>query len=187
MNISVLFRGINLKLPREGLGWDTGTIEILAPLKLTIEDTSDSPLRAQANKISIHTTDSSETLPKASASVEGNQVVWDFSADQLRLPVYNRYSSQLTIEIGASSSLPGMHAAPIAIGVLWLSDIADNEEKEVVIPVVTGKNLKQLRQNVLNEFTAQTHEYRVVGHIRTTIKLDSGLDEVSYSRQKTLE
>lgn len=182
MNASVLFRGVKLELPREQLGWDTGTVEILSPLSLSLSDSSENVLRAQANKLTISTTDSSETLPKKAASVDTNQVTWDFSAEQLRLPVYNRYSSSLTIEIGSSSSIIGIGGGgALALGVLWLADLADNEAKEVKIPIVVGKNLKQLRQNVLNDFAASTHEYQVAGYITTTIRLDRGLDEVRLS------
>jgi hypothetical protein len=174
MNVSLLFRGVNAQLPRESLGWDTGTVEILSPISLSINST-ESDFRAQAKNIMLSTTDSTERIPASAGNVKDGSVTWKI--DQVRLPVYSRYASSLTFEIGASSSLVGSRK-PDALAVLWLQDLVDDEEKDIEIPVVVGKDLRQLRQNVLNDFTAKTHEYRVVGHIRTRVKLDSGLDEV---------
>ncbi|KAG8772899.1 hypothetical protein FRC12_002832 [Ceratobasidium sp. 428] len=70
-----------------------------------------------------------------------------------------------------------MGGAPDAVAVLWLKDIPDDEETEIRVPVVVGKDLRQLRQNVLNDQTKKTHPYEVVGWLTTKIKLDAGLDE----------
>jgi hypothetical protein len=107
--------------------------------------------------------------------VEDSKVRWN--VDCLRLPVYNRYSSSLTFDIGGGTSITS-GSTPEAIAVLWLQDLVDDEETPIELPVVVGKNIKQLKQNVLNDFTASTHDYRVVGRIKTIVKLDSGLDEV---------
>ena len=85
------------------------------------------------------------------------------------------------LELGGGTSLPPLkNSGPDAIGLLWLKDLVDDEEVDVEIPVVVGKGLRTLRQNVLNDFTAKTHDYKVVGHFKTRIRLDSGLDEVSF-------
>lgn len=196
MNVSLLFRGVSCKLPRVALGWDTGTVAISAPIHLTLTPSNDSsspPVNKLASKLVISTTDSVETLPADSTSdTVGADVVWDFSADQLRLPVYNRYATALTFEISGGSFLS--KKSPQAIAVLWLKDLVDNEEQDIEIPVVTGKDLRQLRQNVIYElehssslktnlhpFTSKMHDFQIIGHIRTCIRLNRGLDEVRLS------
>ncbi len=199
MNVSLLFRGVHCSLPRAALGWDTGTVEILAPIQLTLTPTpEDTPSQVEARKLTaklvISTTDSSETLPATPSANDANaDVVWDFSQDQLRLPVYSRYATSLTFEIGGGSGLMGKKN-PQAMAALWLKDLVDNEEQDIEIPVVVGKDLRQLRQNVIYElegdlsprvklhpYASKSHDFQIVGHIRTRIRLDRGLDEVSIS------
>ena len=35
-----------------------------------------------------------------------------------------------------------------ALAVLWLQELVDDEERDIRIPLLVGKDLKQLRQNV---------------------------------------
>lgn len=114
-------------------------------------------------------------MPASVGVAESSSILWN--VDCLRLPVYNRYSASLTFEIGGSLAIAGGRQ-PEALAVLWLQDLVDNEETDIVLPVVMGRNLRHLKQNVLNDFTASTHNYKVVGQIKTRVKLDSGLDEV---------
>ncbi|KAF5369071.1 hypothetical protein D9758_002979 [Tetrapyrgos nigripes] len=213
MNVSLLFRGINCHLPKQSLGWDTGTVEISAPIQFYLNADNDaesagaaSKLITSSNRLVVSTTDSTETLPTSpSANTAGADVTWDLATEQLRLPVYNRYSTSLTFEIGAGSVIaglvPGKKSGPLALAILWLKDLVDDEEIEVSLPVVVGDDLRQLRQNVvcelaynesrtqvevtMNEFTKQTHSFKVVGTLKTKICLDRGLDEDHESHAKT--
>ncbi|THV04790.1 hypothetical protein K435DRAFT_714363 [Dendrothele bispora CBS 962.96] len=230
MNVSLLFRGINCQLPTKALGWDTGTVEITAPiqLKLNATDAGTDPTAADAasklvttsNKLVVSTTDSTETLPASpSANTEaGADVTWDLEKEKLRLPVYNRYSASLTFEVGSGSVIAGLGPGrkskngPQALAMLWLKDLVDDEEVEVELPVIAGDDLRQVRQNVIyelvykekegggdsaedilrkqvevkmNGFTAKTHSFKVVGTIRTKIRLDRGLDEDHEHHAKT--
>lgn len=66
--------------------------------------------------------------------------------DKLRLPVYNRYSSAVLFEIGTGGVGPlGENSDFVAM--CWLKDVPDDEETEIKVPVVSAKNLKQIRQN----------------------------------------
>lgn len=58
-----------------------------------------------------------------------------------------------------------------------LSELVDDEETEVRVPIVTGDDLTALRQNYLNDQAKNTHDYTIVGWLTTTVLLDSGLDE----------
>lgn len=84
-------------------------------------------------------------------------------------------------EIGGGTSIPPIkHGQPTALGLLWLKDVVDNEDVDLDIPVVVGERLSRLRQNCLTDFAAQTHAYKVVGHFKLRMRLDSGLDEVCH-------
>ncbi|KAG9114914.1 hypothetical protein FRC07_007586 [Ceratobasidium sp. 392] len=188
MNVSILFKAVDAKLPRNMLGWDTGTVEILSDVIVTPEHNAHGNLPARPTKLTISTTDSTEHIPAKSASLADGR--HSYTVDMLRLPVYSRYNSSCVFEFGGGGVMGG---APDAIAVLWLKDIVDDEETEIRVPVVVGKDLKQLRQNVLNEQTAKTHNYEVVGWLTTKIKLDAGLDEdhekhaVSQARRHAFE
>lgn len=103
------------------------------------------------------------------------KLTWEF--DQLRLPVYTRYASSVYFEFGTGGLLD---RKPDAIAVLWLKDVLDDEETTIEVPVVVGKDLRQLRQNVLNDFAKKTHDYQVIGTLKVQIRVDSGLDMVSH-------
>lgn len=134
-------------------------------------------------KLTISTTDSTEVLPTKEATVSGGSAVWD--VDEMRLPVYSRYQSVLTIEIQGKAILGLVKTDTKAIAVLWLQELVDDEEREIRIPLLVGPDLKQLRQNYLSEFTRKHHEYTIVGWLTTRIKLDSGLDEDHESHNAT--
>lgn len=170
MNVTLLFKSVHLSLPKYALGWETATIEILSPITLNIN--SDNDFQPHPTKLIAFTSDSKESLPASIAETTDNGITWNI--DGLRLPVYNRYSSSLNFELGKSSV---WDHKPDAIAVLWLSKVEDDEEIDVEVPVIVGRDLRLLRQNFLNDFTASTHDYQIVGRLKTKIKLNRGLDE----------
>ncbi|KIY63684.1 hypothetical protein CYLTODRAFT_493697 [Cylindrobasidium torrendii FP15055 ss-10] len=202
MNVSLLFRGVNCKLPPAALGWDTGTVEILAPISLDISAPVESspsqlsPSKLSSAKLVLSTTDSSETVPASSSPAStGSDIVWDSFDDILRLPVYSRYSTSLTFEVTGGSFL---RKSAMGMAVLWLKDLTDDIEQDIEIPLVVSKDLRQLRQNVvyelegegilkgrMHEAVAKTHDVHVVGYIRTRIRLSRGLDEDHEKHAKT--
>ncbi|KAG8908594.1 hypothetical protein FRB99_004882 [Tulasnella sp. 403] len=173
-NVSLLFKSVKAKLPRPALGWDTATVEISKPLTLEV-DSDKSPWASKATNVVVSTTDSTEKLPKSAAKVdEAGRLSWEF--DLLRLPVYSRYASSVFFEFGVGSSVMSIGGKPDAIAVLWLKDLVDDEEVQIKVPVLVGKNLKQLKQNVITDFTKETHGFEIVGYLNVPIRLDSGLD-----------
>lgn len=57
-----------------------------------------------------------------------------------------------------------------------LHDLVDDEPTAIRIPIVTSKEIKSLRHNVLNEQTLKTHEMTIVGYLCTTVIVVPGLD-----------
>ncbi|KEP50963.1 hypothetical protein V565_070100 [Rhizoctonia solani 123E] len=172
MNLSVLFKAVDAKLPRNMLGWDTGTVELLSAITITPEPNANGRIPSKPTKLRVSTTDSTEVIAPKTATLSDGIV--SYNIDKLRLPVYSRYASSCVFEFGGGGIVGG---APDAIAVLWLKDLVGDEETNVRIPVVVGKDLRQLRQNVLNEQAKKTHEYEIVGWLTAKMRLDQGLDE----------
>ncbi|WVQ82868.1 hypothetical protein IAT38_005004 [Cryptococcus sp. DSM 104549] len=190
-NISFAFRGMQMTLPPNMRGWETGTLEV-SDVRFT--STNPSLFDVKATRLRVVTSEKVEVLPKKEANVSGNTIEWDM--DLLRLPVYSRYQSSVIFEIGKTGgplSVVGVGVKPDAIAVLWMQDLTDDIAQEVKLPVLVGKNLHNLRQNAINDQTAKFHDFEVVGELTAKILLDSGLDEdheklkQSQSRRHALE
>jgi len=178
VNISTLFRSVNLELPPAELGWDTATVEIGGqPFELELDAEHRSlPWAASGTNITLSVTDSSERISKSTAEVEpgSGKVQWTF--DQLRQPVYTRYGTSLLVMFGGGGSVPGLRSDPQAIAVLPLSGLTEGKEHHVETLVVIGKHLGRLKQNAFTDFTERTHQCKVVGKLRLMVNIDPGLD-----------
>lgn len=173
-NISVLFKAVDAQLPPNMLGWDTGTVEILKPIEVSIDSEYQSTLALSKQSLVATTTDSTEKIGNPVGSGDSSRATWD--VEKVRLPVYSRYASSLTFEIGSKGGVGPLKGQPAAIALLWLQEIPDDEEVPVKIPILVSKNLRQLKQNFLNEHTPKGHEYKTVGWLTTMIRVDRGLD-----------
>jgi hypothetical protein len=159
------------------LGWDTGTVEILKPIEVAIDSEHQSSISLSKQALTVTTTDSTEKIGSPVGSGDDARVIWD--VETVRLPVYSRYASSLIFEIGAKGGFGPMKGRPIAMAVIWLQDLPDDEEVPVKLPILVSKDLRKLRQNYINEHTSKAHEYKTVGWLTTTIRIDKGLDPVS--------
>nr|WVH01955.1 C2 domain-containing protein [Naematelia aurantialba] len=192
-NISFAFRGVQTTLPPNLRGWETGTLEV-GSVGVTINPSSNVDFEAHQMRLRVVTSEKIEQMPKKEAAVNGDSVEWEF--DTLRLPIYSRYQSSVVFELGKGGgplSTLGVGVKPEALAVLWLQDLQDDIEQDVELPVLVGKNLENLRQNAINDFTKEHHEFEIVGTLRCRLKLDSGLDEdheklrLSQSRRHAFE
>ena len=125
-------------------GWDTGTVEILSDIRF--EPTAGNDTNLPSQKLKIFTSDADFKISSKDARVEGNAVVWSLE-EPLRVPAYDRYASALVFELGSSSGVLGIGGGADAVATLWLQELLDDEEQEIKIPVITGKNLNRLRQH----------------------------------------
>ncbi|KZV99954.1 hypothetical protein EXIGLDRAFT_723122 [Exidia glandulosa HHB12029] len=166
-SISVLFKSVEVKLPKPLLGWDTATVEVLpsVPIELTIT----TPQKDEFKKLILSTTDSTEKLAKPNASNK-----WTID-EPVRLPVYARYASAFFVEL-REGGFELIDRGPDAVALLWLKDIEEDKEMDVDLPVWVGKNLRILKQNVITDAFRETHKCEQIGTLRVRIKLDPGLD-----------
>lgn len=103
VNISLLFKGVKLDLPRNLRGWDTGTVCITSDIK--VEQAEGVDFDFKEKKLVLHTLDASQKLPGASAKESSDgTIVWDVDK-HIRLPTYDKYSSCLFVEYGGGLKL----------------------------------------------------------------------------------
>lgn len=102
VNVSILFKSVQVDLPKELLGWDTGTVCITSPIKVEAAGTSKFDFKDK--KLLLHTSDAKQELPGKAATVNADKSIeWDVSED-IRIPVYDRFSSALFFDYGGSLS-----------------------------------------------------------------------------------
>jgi hypothetical protein len=160
MRISLMFRAVDVKLPKELLGWDYGTLELTGPVKCDGLPNNLSGLRI--------TVKSNYGKGKLHAQ-QGNE--WKAKKDRLiRLGVSSRYSANVVFEFRSNASIKNKTAA---FAVLWLRDIPDDEDQDVQLTVwnPVGKNFERAKANYLTECGEKA------GTMTVPLKFYSGLSE----------
>jgi hypothetical protein len=153
--ISLVFRSIQLQVPKPMLGWDYGTLDI----KPTIT-AIDLPDNLRKMRLKIHTRTSRGKLQSTDSNT------WQTKDNKpIRLPVRMRYAAPLILEFRQDATLRD-HTPAFAI--LWLKDIPDNEAQTLTLPVWTG-NLARAQENMLESYGEK------VGEIEMTLTFWSGL------------
>jgi hypothetical protein len=144
-NISFLFRQVKIPLPRQLLGWETGTVEILGPVTINPEGSSNDSGAFNVKSLRISTSEQSFKAPTRAEPLEGSGLTFQIPETGVRLPVYSRYSSACLFEMSSGNGFVG--SKPDLVAAFWLRDIVDGEEEEIRIPVLKSSKLKVLRQN----------------------------------------
>ena len=177
IRISLLFRGVETRLPPNMLGWDVGTFEFLSEKILaTGWDKSQT-------KLKLRTGGSTGKVPRNQChkTDEGDGVIWDISAaknHQVRLPVKHRYRSPIVFEFHTPN-----HRAPQAFATIWLQHLVDNEETPIDIPIWTTKNGDRLVQNYITERNVSAkknpglEDLQEVGRLQFRARFKAGMDE----------
>lgn len=156
IRLSIVFRSVHLQLPRNMLGWEYGTLEIMPDIKAV-----DLPDDLKKLKLKFHT-----NITDGKAYPESDVGGWRTKKGQsLHIPVKKRYSSAMVVEFRSQNKLADK---PPAFGILWLKDIPDREEYTARILVWKG-DMKRARANCLNEPGER------VGGIELKLKLWDGM------------
>ena len=166
IRISMVFRSVALKLPKELLGWDYGTLEITGPVT-----SKNLPEGLRNLRIKLRT---SVNRGKMYSSHSDGR--WTPKKDRnVRLGVRQRYSSSLIVEFRKSRIT--LDSTP-AFAVLRLKDIPDDEGIRVTIPVWKGDvDLKRAENN------CREVESEKLGSIDIPLRLWHGLS--SYHKSLT--
>ncbi|KAI4928709.1 hypothetical protein J4E85_005327 [Alternaria conjuncta] len=165
VRISMVFRSVQVELPRSMLGWDYGTVDINPRIKAI-----DVPEHLQPLRLKVRTPLERAKLHSRGRNgkvhSEDGSTIWTTTKDKcIRLPVRARYCAPLVFEFRQDATFrdhtPGF-------GILWLKDVPDNEEQTVRIPIWSG-DLKRAENNVLETYGEK------VGEIEVTLTFWSGL------------
>lgn len=153
--VSLCFRSVQLQSPSRSLGWEMGTIE-LGPEIWGMENLA-TDLRKIHLRISTdlelgrvrakHHLASTGEQPEEGAVARWKNV----GGRPLLLSVQRRYASCVFFEFRNRASFTGDKCP--ACAVLWLSQLTDNEEEVIDIPVwrTTSKTAVRLHKNTLPE------------------------------------
>jgi len=160
VRISILFRSVEITLPRELSGWDVGRIEFcddhITAYKSTTEHNSSS-YSLKMGKIRMRTGGSMAKLNTRGATTSDENLKWSTSNGEahLRLPVKHRYMSPLVIEFPTTGTNPialptkSHKAKSKAYGVLWLDNLVDHEPKLIRLPIYVTDNPARFTQNYI--------------------------------------
>ncbi|KAF2134147.1 meiotically up-regulated gene 190 protein [Dothidotthia symphoricarpi CBS 119687] len=163
--VSMVFRSVQVQIPRNLLGWEYGTLDIKSGVKAINLPKDLQPLRMKVRstlaKDKLHS-----RRRNGRVNEEDGQAVWTTRGDRpIRLPVRMRYSSPLVVEFRQDATLRD-HTP--AFGILWLKDIPDNEQTTIRLPIWKG-DLKRAENNILTSCGEQ------VGEVEMTLTFWSGL------------
>lgn len=158
--LSLVFRSIQIQIPKNLLGWDYGTLEVTGPI--TSQGISSDlrglrlKLRTTVNRVKMYSTSSEE------------ESEWRGKKERpVRLGVRKRYSSCLVIEFRKNKV--GLDTTP-AFAILWLKDIPDEEETTVTLSIWKGDaGLERAESNCIYELGEQ------LGTLRVPLKFWRGL------------
>lgn len=121
----MVFRTIQLHAPRSLLGWECGTLEVQPEAH-----SDDLPDELHSCRLKLRT-----SLGKGRLHADGNGK-WKAKHERsLKLPVRKRHSSAILIEFRRAFKL--IDKIPV-FAVLWLSEIPDDEEQFLTLPVWRG-------------------------------------------------
>lgn len=164
--ISMVWRSVALKLPKELLGWNYGTLEIKCPVKAKGNVKGENSftqyrmkLRTSIMRAKLATSGDGEWKPKG-------------DRDSVFLAVRKRYASPLIVEF--RKSVLGPDSTP-AFGVFWLKDIPDEEEKTVTVKVWKGGKEQSHRATSSYGYEGMEDGEQPLGEIELTLKFWRGL------------
>lgn len=187
IRLSVLFRPVEAKLPLNLLGFDTGTLEVR---DLSVKLSQDLPLDLSKCEVRLKTTKAGadEKVSRRNAHRrDDGSVQWESDDNLTRIPVRTRYGSALLMSFKDSSSSLGVkRAGRKALAVLWLRDIADNDEGVIELPLwnVTDGDYSRLKMNYsppdgnLDVWDDDKKKVRRVGSVRVHLVFKPGISDL---------
>ncbi|KAI1923924.1 hypothetical protein LOZ07_003689 [Ophidiomyces ophidiicola] len=180
IRVSLLFQSIETRLPRQLLGWDVGTFELLSD-RLIAKGFN------QTFKIKLRTSGSACSIPRSACHPLKDQSGFyvDLTSEALkhdtRLPVQHRYRSAVVLELHGSGS------SDTGFVIIWLQDITDNETAVLNLPIWTTRNPQRLTQNFIKEDNCEQkrspglEDLTIVGRLEVSCRFSPGLSDVHES------
>jgi C2 domain len=161
--ISMVFRSVEMHLPKELMGWDYGTLEVKAPVKTKGQLQDD---------LSIYRIKLRSNLDRVKMQAEGGEWTPKNGKKSVFLPFRKRYSAALIIEFRKSSI--GTDSTP-GFAVFWLKDIPDDEEKTITMKVWKGGKEALKKATTCCDYTGLEENEHCLGEIEVCMKFWRGL------------
>jgi hypothetical protein len=161
--VSMVFRSVKLQLQKELLGWDYGTLEVTAPIKAK----SGFPQNLQSDRMKIRT-----NIMRAKLAAANGEWRPKKDKESVFLAVRKRYAMPLIVEFRQSAV--GRDSTP-AFAVLWLKDIADEEETTISMKVWNGGKQNLKRATTCAAYAGIEDGEQPLGEIEVTMKFWRGL------------
>ncbi|KAL9629298.1 MAG: hypothetical protein Q9204_005351 [Flavoplaca sp. TL-2023a] len=169
IRISLVFRSVQLHLPPNLLGWDSGTIEVTDCASLSDK----LPAALHKSRLKVRTSISRGKMRRASDG--DGQIRWQGKRDGLvSLAVQQRYRSCLVIEFRINRL--GRDQTP-AFAVLWLQNVIDEQKQSTTLPVYGG-DLKQAESNY------DCNLGKPMGSVMVTLRFRRGLGRCHHRLEK---
>ncbi|CAL3969378.1 hypothetical protein PZA11_006061 [Diplocarpon coronariae] len=159
--ISMVFRSVELQMPKELLGWDVGTLEIKSPVK---------PFGLPQD-ISSHRIKLRSTIAKVKMTSESGQWFHKGERKSEFIAYTKRYASALVVEFCKSRVGTDSTAA---FAIFWLKDLADDEQKTVNVKVWKGGKENFKRATACVDYGGLDGE-KSLGEIQLTMRFWPGL------------
>lgn len=189
IRLSLLFRPVEAKLPMNLLGFDTGTLMVQ---DVTVKVDDDNKLDLSKCELRMKTTKPNHEVKvsrKAGQKRDDGSIAWSPDGDETHLkglPVRTRYSSALMLAFKDASVTAGLKGSgPKALAVLWLREIADNDERTLDIPLwhVSDGDYSRLKMNYsppdgnLDAWDDDKKKVSRVGSVRVHLTFTPGIGE----------
>ena len=179
ITISVLFRSVDLKLPKDLLGWDLGSFEILGD-KVVIENDTNNYL--SSTRIAIHTDVGRQSISRGWIEKSDHGTSWnlgritegkkDLQKHRILIPVRRRYQAPIRLEFYKQGN-----RKPVAYAIYWLCDLVDNTETVLSLPVHKTPMPKQMTQNYISNIEEDKIKTEKIGTLKLTVRFKMGMDD----------
>ncbi|KAF2454938.1 meiotically up-regulated gene 190 protein [Lineolata rhizophorae] len=142
VRLSMMFRSVQLQAPPQAIGWQYGTVDLQPKFS-----SQDLPEDLHGLSVKVKTSLGKAKFKGQGRDGESGAAIWKTKhGKSVALAVRKRYASNVTFEWRSHSAFSDHMAA---FAVLWLKDIADDEDQTVSLPVWKNGNFERASNNVL--------------------------------------
>ncbi|KAK4451309.1 hypothetical protein QBC34DRAFT_59671 [Podospora aff. communis PSN243] len=163
--ISMVWRSVELKMPKELTGWDYGTLEVIGAIKAVDQ----LPEKLKGCKLKLRT-----KTNKAKMYSHQEEGVWKpkHEDENVFLGVTKRYASPVVIHFCDSSFMSEDNPD---LAVLWLTGIPDEEEQTVKVKVWKGGKHQLRRAKSCTDYRGLDEGEEPLGEIELKVRFWRGL------------
>jgi len=172
--VSLVWRSVELSMPRELVGWDYGTLEIKAPIRAVGGLSRD----LLGCKLRLKTKIGKAKMRASDGDGDGDGGIWvpkrqrDRDNEGVFLGVIKRYATAMIVEFRTSSLTSDDNPA---LAVLWLGDLPDEEERTVKLTVWKGGKKQLQRARSCADYHGLEDGEEPLGEIELTVRFWRGL------------